>query len=430
MNITTNPELVNLKIAKRNGEIVEFDSSKIKNAIQKAVIATKQKLSEEILDEIVSDICVEISERFVDFYPNVENVQDIVEKHLVKKGLYEIAKSYILYRAKRMKEREEEKKQNLEKARLGKLKVKKIDGRTVLFDLLKIQASLKRAARGYETDVSIDLISKEMIKNIYDGISTKEIEKALMLSVISFIERDPAYNYIAAKLFMQKLSKEVFGKSVNQDLYELHYKQAFVEGIRKGVEANLFDKRLLDFDLTKLADGLLIDRDELLQYMGIQTLYERYFVKTDKKRLELPQSFWMRVAMGLTINEKNKEQKAIEFYDALSSLRFVSSTPTLFHSGLPKPQLSSCYLTTVNDDLTHIFKAVSDNAQLSKWSGGLGNDWTNIRATGAMIKSTNVESQGVIPFLKIANDVTAAINRSGKRRGATCAYLECWHLDF
>ncbi len=418
-----------MMIVKRTGEIVEFDPNRITNAILKAVKATGSELSTEQLEALVSDIFLEIEQRFTDFFPNVENIQDLVEKHLVKNGLYEIAKEYILYRAKRQKEREEEKKQTIEKARLGKLRVKKRDGRVVLFDTNRVKENLIRVSKGFEKDISKDLIVKDVMKNVYDGVTTEEIERVLVLATVSFIERDPVYSYVAARLFLQKLYKAVIGKSITSDILDIVYKDVFISGIKKGVENNLLDKRLLEFDLKKLSNSLVIERDELLQYMGVQTLYERYFMKLENKIFELPQAFWMRIAMGLTINEKDKNEKALEFYDVLSYLRYVPSTPTLFHSGSVSPQLSSCYLTTVEDDLTHIFKCLGDNAQLSKWSGGLGNDWTNVRATGAWIKSTNVESQGVIPFLKIANDVTSAINRSGKRRGATCAYLETWHLD-
>jgi ribonucleoside-diphosphate reductase alpha chain len=423
-------EISGLMVVKRNGEIVDFDPVRIKNAILKAFRAIKKPVSQlQKIENLVLEIITEIESRFTDFYPNVENIQDIVEKHLVKNELYEVAKEYILYRAERQKAREEERKKDLEKISLGRLKIRKDDGRTVLFDINKLKNTIKRASRGFEKDVSVDLISNETIKSLYDGIKTNEVERALILAAVSFIERDPAYRYVAARLFLQKLYKEVIGKSITSDVEDILYRETFIQGIKTGVKKNLFDKKLLDFDLVKISKGLMPNRDELFQYMGVQTLYERYFVKTRDKRLELPQSFWMRVAMGLAMNETNKEERALEFYELLSSLRFVSSTPTLFHSGTTHPQLSSCYLTTINDDLNHIFKCIGDNAQLSKWSGGLGNDWTSIRGTGSWIKSTNVESQGVIPFLKIANDVTMAINRSGKRRGATCAYLETWHYD-
>lgn len=421
--------MAKLMVVKRNGEIVDFDPTRIRNAVLKAVKACGQTLSDQILDEIVLLICQEAEERFVDFFPNVENIQDLVEKNLVKKGLYEIAKEYILYRNKRQKDRDEQKKQNIEKSLLGKLTIRKRDGRIALFDIKKVKACISRASKGFEKDVEPDLISKEVVKNIYDGVTTEEIDKALVLATIAFIERDPAYSFVGARLFLQRLYKEAMGKSVTNDVFGMEYRETFIHGIKKGVERGLLDKRMLEFDLDRLSYGLAIDRDNLFEYIGVQVLYERYFLKSDNVRFELPQAFWMRVAMGLAISEANKNERALEFYEAMSAFRFIPSTPTLFHAGSSHPQLSSCYLTTVMDDLKHIFKCVGDNAQLSKWSGGIANDWTNIRSTGAYIKSTNVESQGVVPFLKIANDTTAAINRSGKRRGATCAYLETWHLD-
>lgn len=422
-------QVYEMLVIKRSGEIVQFDRDRIINAISRAMRASGKTLEKEKLDKIVDGIVDEVYTRFQDLYPNIENIQDIVEKHLVINELYEISKSYILYRAERQKLREEKKKETIEKSLLGKLKIKKKNGKTVLFDTSKVEKTLKRVADGYEKEISFSLITKELVKNIYDGITTEEIEKALLLSTTAFIEKDPAYSWVAGRIFLQRIYKEVIGHSVHTDDMDAQYRESFVVTIKKAVEKNLLDKRMLDFNLSKLADGLKIERDGLLQFIGVQTLYERYFLKIDDVRSETPQSFWMRVSMGLALSEKNKDEKAMEFYEIISNLRFTPSTPTLFHSGTTHPQLSSCYLTTVMDDLHHIFKCIGDNAQLSKWSGGLGNDWTNIRATGSRIKSTNVESQGVIPFLKIANDVTAAINRSGKRRGATCAYLETWHYD-
>jgi len=417
-----------LKVVKRNGDVVDFDPNRISKAVAKAAIATGTALTTKALDKMVEEISIEVLDRFIDFYPNVENIQDIVEKHLMRNSFYEIAKEYILYRAKRQKVREETQRKNIEKGMLGKLTVETRDNRTVLFDIKTIRGAISRAAKDLP-DVSVDLVSKEVVKNIYDGIPTAEIERALILSSVSFIERDPGYSVVAGRLFMQRIFKEVTGKSLTDDVMGLTYREAFVQGISKGVGENLFDKGLLDFDLERLSHALKLERDNLFEYMAIQTLYERYFVKSSGDVIELPQGFWMRVAMGLSMNEPNKNEAALKFYELISTMRFIPSTPTLFHAALAHPQLSSCYLTTVMDDLDHIFKCIGDNARLSKWSGGIGNDWTNIRATGALIKTTGVESQGVIPFLKIANDVTVAINRSGKRRGATCAYLETWHLD-
>ena len=421
--------MAELKVVKRTGEVVDFDIERIRNAIRKAVKAVGEPVPEEKIDLMVRDISDEVSRRFIDFHANVENIQDIVEKHLVKHGLYEIAKAYIIYRADRQRVREEQKQRMVEKAKLGRLTVKKRDGRTVLFDLNKVRHTIERVSQGYEKSIDPGLISRELIKNIYDGVSSEEIEKALILATVPFIEKDPAYSKVAARLYQQRIYKEVIGRSISPELLDIAYRDAFISGLKKTAASGMMDARMLEFDLRKLSEGLRTERDDLFEYLGLQTLYERYFIKIEEKRIELPQAFWMRVAMGLALLEGEKEKRGLEFYEVLSTLRFVSSTPTLFHSGLTRPQLSSCYLTTVEDDLTHIFKSLGDHAQLSKWSGGLGNDWTPIRSTGAHIKSTNVESQGVIPFLKIANDVTVAINRSGKRRGATCAYLETWHLD-
>ena len=306
--------------------------------------------------------------------------------------------------------------------------VKKLDGRLEKLDLRKILATLERA--GVEAEaVSVKTIVKETFKSIYDGVPSTDLETALILAASTFIERDQGYSRVAARLFRQKIAKEVTGKSVEGDGFESAMRQAFIDNIKLGVEKKYLDARMLGFDLVQLSKELKFDRDSVLDYIGIQTLYERYFLHDGKRVIETPQAFWMRASMGLALLETEKERWATEFYQQYSQLLFVSSTPTLFHSGLSHPQLSSCYLSTVEDDLNSIFKVFGDNAQLSKWSGGIGNDWSNIRATGSPIKATQVDSQGVIPFLKIANDVTVAINRSGKRRGATCAYLETWHLD-
>lgn len=421
-----------LMVTKRTGEVVDFDSIRIKNAIQKAVLATNTQMEAEKIDMIVDDVAVEIKERFTEFFPNVENIQDIVEKHLIKNGFYELSKEYILYRAKRGEERQREREKNVEKSVLGKLTVQKRDGRTVLFNVQKVKDSLRRASKGFEqviTEETINILVKEVLKNLYDGVKTSEIDNGLVLGTTAFIEKDPAYNAMSARLFLQKIYKEVMGESVRDATIEESYRSAFINGIKVGVAKNRLDSRMLEFDLDQLADAIDTKQDLLLDYLGIKTLYDSYFLKSESSLLELPQAFWMRVAMGLSFQETDKNKKALEFYRLLSSLRFVSSTPTLFHSGLTHAQLSSCYLSTVDDDLTHIFKVFSDNAQLSKWSGGIGNDWSYIRATGAKVKKTNIESQGVIPFLKIASDIVMAVNLSGKRRGGTCAYLESWHLD-
>lgn len=416
-------------IEQRDGQLAPFDPSRIENVISRAAIATGKSVTSEELTSITNEISEDIRERFSDseFIPNVENIHDIVEKHLMKSDLYEVAKSYILIREERRRKDAEDRRKS---SFLRKITVKKSDGRNVAFNAKKIKEAISRCSIDLRS-CEIDLVFEEVTKYIYDGIKTEEIEKALLLAATSFIEIDPDYNYLASRLFLQRIKKEAFGISTKSGSDEANkaYSDSFIENIKIGIKEKLFDSRLGEFDLNKLSEKLDPQRDNLFKFIGLQTLYERYFVSYNGRHLETPQAFWMRVAMGLSINETNKEEKAIEFYDAMSQFYCIPSTPTLFHSGLTHPQLSSCYLTTIDDDLHHIFQSFGDNSQLSKWSGGVGNDWTPVRATGSFIKSTKVESQGVIPFLKIANDTTVAINRSGKRRGATCAYLETWHLD-
>ena len=421
-------------IKKRNKETVEFNQDKIFNAIKKAFLALNHEVSDKKIGDIVDNVINELENAFAyPEIPSVENVQDFVEKELMKNGFYEVAKAYILYRYEHAKQREQKKEEAIKKVEEEDLFVIKRSGKKEKFSTQKLKKSLQRCVLGYENVVDVDSIIKQCKAEIYDEISTKDIAKALVMTTRSFIEQDPAYSYVAAKLLLNTLYKEVIadGQKLDFENIDKLYKEAFIKNIKEGVKIERLDKRLLDFDLKRLSEKIDPKRDELLKYLGVQTLYDRYFLQNPvtKQRLETPQMLWMRVAMGLAIGEKDKNQKAEEFYDIISTLRFMPSTPTLFHSGSLHPQLSSCYLNTVEDSLDHIFKVYSDNAQLSKWSGGIGTDWTNLRATGALIKGTGVESQGVIPFLKIANDVTVAINRSGRRRGATCAYLETWHYD-
>lgn len=422
------------KIKKRNGSIVEFDEDKIFNAVQKAFIAVRGKSSEEKIHEI-NDIVIEDLEKIFPegMTPSVEDVQDLVEKEIMRQGFYDVAKAYILYRYEHAKEREEKKKETLQKIEENALTVIKRNGKKKRFNIKKIKKSLEYVASGYENIIDIDALAKQCENELYENIPTSEIAKGLVLAVRSHIEQDPAYSVLSSRLLRKILYKEVIGlDTIDWEKLDGGYRQAFVANIKKAVEIERLDGAMLSFDLEKLSAMLKPERDELILYLGLQTLYDRYFIRNPltKEILESPQAFWMRVAMGLSLEEKDKEEKAGQFYEIISTLRFVPSTPTLFHSGTRHPQLSSCYLTTVMDSLDHIFKCIGDNAQLSKWSGGIANDWSSLRAMGAHIKGTGVESQGVIPFLKIANDTTVAINRSGRRRGATCAYLECWHMDF
>jgi len=301
-------------------------------------------------------------------------------------------------------------------------------GQRVQCSIEKVCQTLVRLTRDLKF-ISLDKIVRSIIPQLYDGITTRDLEDVMILSITPFVEQDPEYSFLAARVLLQKLSKIVFGKSYTDEQAVPLYQASFIESVRKGVASGLFDERLLEFDLPLLASHIVPERDLKFGYNGVQILADKYLRKVDKKYIELPQSLWMRVAMGLCYFEANKNERAIEFYNQLSTFRSTSGTPTLLHSGLARPQLSSCYLTTIADDLPNIFKCYGDNAQMSKWSGGIGNDWSNIRAIGATIKTLDMSSQGLIPFLKIANEVTSTISRSGSRRGATCAYLEIWHAE-
>lgn len=307
--------------------------------------------------------------------------------------------------------------------------VAKRGGASELFDRTKLERTLERVCRGYEQDVDCALIIAEIERNLFEGVASVDLEKAAILAACIFIERDPAYGFVAARLLRERQVREVIGKISSTTDVGSRYRAAFIAGIKQGVEREFLTPALLDFDIERLAAVLKPERDELFTYTGLHTLYERYFLKHQGVRYELPQSFWMRVAMGLAQGEEHKNERAIEFYEIMSTFSYTPSTPTLFHSGFVRAQLSSCYLNTVHDDLQHIFKALGDNAQLAKWAGGIGTDWTNIRATGSYIKSIKATSQGAVPYLKIANDIVVAITRSGIRRGGKCAYLELWHFD-
>lgn len=423
------------KIKKRSGDIVDFDLNKIQSAIQKAFQSGTVEVNEYKLQEMADQVMEALGKSFHEKTPSVEDVQDTVEKVLMQNGFFEIAKAYILYRHEHEEQREQRQQEVLEKIQHHELHITKSNGEKVEFDLEKLKSSIQWATKGYEHIIDLDYIAKRAQNNLYEGIETKEVTKAVIFVARAHIEKDPAYSHFASRLLLDMLRKEVVGPAIyDPKNLEAQYKEAFIKNIKEGVSIKRLDEKMLEYDLEKVAEVLKPERDDLFQYLGLQTLYDRYFLRNPEtdEILETPQAFWLRVAMGLAQyeTEEAKRMDAVNrFYEVISTLHFVPSTPTLFHSGTAHPQLSSCYLTTVDDSLDHIFKCLGDNAQLSKWSGGLGNDWTNLRATNALIKGTGVQSQGVIPFLKIANDTTVAINRSGKRRGATCAYLETWHLD-
>ncbi len=422
-----------LKIKKRDGSIADFNPEKIASAIAKAYKEVRGTPDLPKITLITQSVTDQLEHSFQESTPAVEAVQDFVERQLMQEGLFDVAKTYILYRYEHAKEREEKKKEVMEKIEKNDLTVVKRSGKTEYFSFDKLRRSLSYTLKGLEDSVNPEALLNQCRSELYEGIKTSDIARALIMTARAMIEQDPAYAKVAARLLLNINYKDTIGADViDFTNLEKQYREAFVRNMRRGVEIERLDPKLLTFDLEKLSQALVIERDDLFVYLGLQTLYDRYFLSdhATKQVLETPQMFWMRIAMGSAIGEKeNRYEHTIRFYDIMSKLLYTPSTPTLFHAGTHKPQLSSCYLNTVSDSLDNIFKTYADNSQLSKWSGGIGTDWTNIRGTGAFIQGTGVESQGVIPFLKIANDVTVAINRSGRRRGAACVYLESWHYD-
>lgn len=424
-------------IKKRNGEFVPFEAEKIERAIKKAFVSVtreeKADVAKHIMELVTKELELEAMTR-EGYVPTVEHTQDLVEKNLMSAGFFEVAKHYIIYRFEHQKIREVKKLETLEKVEEGGLMIQKRNGSLERFDIEKVRTSVMHVVRGYEKEVNVDQIVQQVKLEVYEGMSTKEIRKALVMTIRSMIEQDPAYSYVASRMVLHSINEDLLGDTLDYSRIDEQYKEAFVKGIQKGVERGLLDPRMAGFDLKRLADSLVRSRDDLFMYLGSQTLHERYLVRDvegDGNIIEHIQGFWMRVAMGVALAEKeiNRTSRAIEFYEVMSTLRFVPSSPTLFHAGTKHPQLSSCYLNTVGDSLESIFKVYADNAQLSKWAGGIGTNWTNIRGSGSLVKKSGIKSNGLVPFLKIANDVTVAINRSGRRRGATCVYIENWHYD-
>lgn len=417
-------------IKKRNGSIVPFDRSRIEVAINGAYTDVGVAISHSEISDLTDLVISEVSSIFNEEIPGVEDIQDNVEKSIISKGDLEVARAFMAYRMEHALLREERKRDLLRRIEKGDIKIKKRDGSLVRFDMSQIREAVANVCRGHEKVCNIDEIIEATKLNIFDGISTSEINKAVTMAMKSRIERDPAFSFITARFLINDLYKDVLGINEYHKEFKQTHKDFFEKKIREGVESGRVDARMLDFDFDKLSSALVPERDSLFTYLGAQTLYERYFLRdSSQKHLETPQYFWMRIAMGLSLLEENKTDTAIEFYNTISQMLYVPSTPTLFHSGTSHPQMSSCYLSTVEDELSHIFKVVGDNAQLAKYSGGVGNDWTNIRATNALVKTINTGSQGVIPFLKVVDATTASINRSGNRRGATAVYLETWHYD-
>ncbi len=423
-------------IQKRNGAVVRFEPKRISWAIERAFRAehgspTEKALSEE-LGRAVEEVTGAVVRRAVGAAVGgealeVERIQDWVETALMEAGYHSVARRYILYRAERRRAR------TLRAAtRSGTAPLSFVlrCGERVPLDPEGLGREIKEACRGLEECCSWRSLAEETLRSLYDGVAEEEIDQAMILAARSRVEKEPAYTYVAARILLAKLYREVLPEIRGREELETVHRNFFPLSIRHGVDVGRLSPDLLGFDLEKLASALRFERDRDFAYMGLQTVYDRYLLHHEERRIETPQYFWMRVAMGLALAEKeNREAHAIEFYELLSSFLFLSSTPTLFNSGTRHPQLSSCYLLTVSDDLDGIFQVISDNARLSKWAGGLGNDWTNVRATGSLIRGTNGRSQGVIPFLKVANDTAVAVNQGGKRKGALCAYLETWHLD-
>jgi ribonucleoside-diphosphate reductase alpha chain len=423
----------NYQIIRRNGAVVPFEPSKIAVAMMKAFLAVHgtQGAASASVRETVDELTQNVARALMRSRPgggtfHIEDVQDQVELGLMRSGHHEVARAYVLYRERRTQERAHQ----AEVAQPSEPVLHVIDGgQRVPLDLQRLQSLINAACSGLGKDVKADPIVAETKRNLYDGVPIEEVYKASILAARTLIEKDPDYTYATARLLLHTIVKEVMGEEVPADQMGARYADYFPQFIKKGVDNDLLDEKLLQFDLARLGAALKPERDLQFDYLGLQTLYDRYFLHVRKTRIELPQSFFMRVAMGLSLNEIDREARAIEFYEVLSSFDFMSSTPTLFNSGTLRSQLSSCYLTTVPDDLDGIYESIKENALLSKFAGGLGNDWTRVRALGSHIKGTNGESQGVVPFLKVVNDTAVAVNQGGKRKGAVCTYLETWHLD-
>jgi len=425
--------LSNYQIIRRNGAVVPFEPNKIAVAMMKAFLAVHgtNGAASASVRETVEALTQQVIRALMRSRPSggtfhIEDVQDQVELGLMRGGHHEIARAYVLYRERRAQERAK----HVDQATPDKPQLHVIEaGERIALDLQGLTALIAAACAGLGEQVQPQPIVDETLRNLYDGVPMDEVYKASILAARTLIEKELDYTYVTARLLFHSISREVLQREVAPADMAQAYRDYFPGYVQRAVDAELLDKRLLQFDLVRLGAALDASRDLHFDYLGLQTLYDRYFLHVGKTRIELPQAFFMRVAMGLALGEIDREARAIEFYEVLSRFDFMSSTPTLFNSGTLRPQLSSCYLTTVPDDLDGIYESIKENALLSKYAGGLGNDWTRVRALGAHIKGTNGESQGVVPFLKVVNDTAVAVNQGGKRKGAVCTYLETWHLD-
>lgn len=416
------------KIIKRNGAVVSFERKHIFSALEKAFYSeniTDLVLIANLADQVVNEVM-----NRADFSQplHVEVVQDIVEEILMKTGHYKVAKNYIIYRETHQKFREEK---TIEEIKDGKLTLSS-DSSSEVFDPIYIEKRLHLLAFQLE-NIDVRAICQAVIKQVYRGITKEDLNKIVLNSIRERIEKHPNYSLLSSRYALDLLSKKIIDSHITDSDYQTKYSQAFSSYIQKGVKLDMLNKEFLTFDMDQLSQAIISKNDLKFKYLGIQIVQDRYLLRdrsTSRDVFELPQWFWMRVAMGLSLKEDQREKRAIEFYNVLSSMDFVSSTPTLFNSGTLHSQMSSCYINITDDSLKGIFKLFSDNAMLSKWAGGIGTDWTPVRATGSRIHGTNGESQGVIPFIKIFNDTALAVNQGGKRKGAMCAYMEVWHLDF
>ena len=429
--------LIQYKVIRRNGAVVGFEPAKISIAMTKAFLAVTG--GQGAVSVRVRELVVQLTQGVVDALTrrqphggtfHIEDIQDQVELALMRSGQHDIARAYVLYREKRAQARAAESAARKERSGDAHPVIHVVDaGVRRPLDTAYLEAQIRAACAGLGAEVDYEQIRAETVKNLYDGVPIEEVWKSAILSARALIEKDPAYSQVTARLLLGTIRREVLGEEVPHAAMQARYAEYFPELIKRGIAAELLDERLAGYDLAVIGKALVAERDLQFDYLGLQTLYDRYFLHQGERRLELPQAFFMRVAMGLALNEIDRESRAIEFYNVLSTFDFMSSTPTLFNSGTRRSQLSSCYLTTVEDDLDGIYEAIKENALLAKYAGGLGNDWTPVRALGSHIKGTNGKSQGVVPFLKVVNDTAVAVNQGGKRKGAVCSYLESWHLD-
>jgi ribonucleoside-diphosphate reductase alpha chain len=421
------------KTIRRNGAVVPFEPMKISVAITKAFLAVHggaaaQSASVRETVQRVTDLVVNalMRRKPEGGAIHIEDIQDQVELALMRSGEHDVARSYVLYRERRHQERLA--KGEAEHAPASAINVND-EGVVKPLDVARLRALVQSACSGFEAVTDAEHIVGETLKNLYDGVPAEEVRKSAILSARQLIEKEPSYSKVTARLLMHSLRREVLGEEVMHEEMATRYAEYFPKFIKQGIEAELLDPELAQFDLARLGAAMKHERDYQFDYLGLQTLFDRYFLHIHGHRIELPQAFFMRVAMGLALREIDREARAIEFYNVLSTFDFMSSTPTLFNSGTLRSQLSSCYLTTIADDLDGIYEGLKENALLSKFAGGLGNDWTPVRALGSHIKGTNGKSQGIVPFLKVVNDTAVAVNQGGKRKGAVCAYLETWHAD-